>query len=161
MIDTLGQIDAVIEQHTREIQRLQVARSVILELANPNRVKGAVIEAKNRNQGITIQRIAPPPPQLAAPLAKITRKTKSAGVRRKDPKAVEINAMLSGKIVAALEEHGPLKSKELGDRIGFKKDDDRQRLYQRLYDLKVRGLVSKLEGGAYGLTAGAKESDAA
>jgi hypothetical protein len=72
MIDTLGQIDAVIEQHTREIQRLQVARSVILELANPNRVKGAVIEAKNRNQGITIQRIAPPPPQLAAPLAKIT-----------------------------------------------------------------------------------------
>lgn len=150
MIDALGQIDAVIEQHHREIERLQVARSVLLELtAQPNRVKGAVIEAKNRSQGITIQRISAPVDITPPTTTTSERKKPLTGKARQ--MSMEANAKLTDRIVTLLEKHGPMESKKLGDRIGFKPGENRQRLFQRVWDLKNRGAVVKLPDGRLAL----------
>jgi hypothetical protein len=179
MIDAIGQIDAVIEQHLKEIDRLNTARSVLLELtANPNRVKNAVIEKQNRGQGITIRRLGAPPvvshdPAAATkgavrPKSGAGPKTSPGGgngsVKAKsnaaksgqvaanhNPDTKAENTLLGNRILKALLQ-GPLDSPALGPLLGYGPGEDRQRMYQRLYDLRVNGFLERLPGKLYQIT---------
>lgn len=153
MTGYIEQIDDLIAKHRAEIERLEIARSVMVELAPPPKAK--VIEHRQPepvNGKITIRRV---PPQPAPVEAKAKAKGKAAKGPRLTPERQAAKKLLRDKILAALHD-GPIASGALIERFlpngTASSKNEKQTVYATMYDLKQAGVVVRGDDMVYSLT---------
>lgn len=139
----LQQIDAMISAYRKEIERLEAARTVIVQLQN-GEVRSPVLalksEAPQVSDKIVIRKIAGP--------------VKSKGKERRIKPAVDMPE-LTVRVTAALEAApGGLRNVEVCDAIGMKTAADEKRIFYALSKLVNERKVTKSEG-RYSLLHGA------
>lgn len=136
----IDQIDELIAHHRHELERLVIARSVLVDLSDGKSANPAVIEATN-GSAITIRRISNQPAQP-------TQKAKKSAPRpnRKAEKE-QIRQTILDDLRAMPQTSTTLIEKY---RPGGTKNE-KQVIYDTLYNLKLNGVIARAEDGIYSL----------
>lgn len=133
-VDAIAEIDALIENHMREVRRLETARDVLAEiLGKPKDKKTAPM--------FTVRRAAP-----AEATATAEKPKKSKQSKKKQSNAGKLGKLgdFAIKALLLLQDNPGATSDDLARLLDFgETTEDRKRLYNSLYTLKLRGDVTK------------------
>lgn len=140
MSSYIEQIGALLNQHRREVERLQIAAEVITELAQREADRPKVLHLKaetseKKTSGkITIRKVTGP----------ADRPKRS---HRDNPDRDRYRSSVLGYI----DEHGPTRTSELMEHLGLadSSKETKQVLYQVMYDLKRLGTLIRGDDMVY------------
>jgi hypothetical protein len=141
-MNDLQRIDARIAELRAELDRLEIARSVLSEL----HAAAPTLPPKGKANGaaFTVRRVEAPAGETKAPAAKASGKPKdrAATAARK--------AKVRQKVMAQIEA-GPVKSGDIIRKLHLREKSEKQEVYQALYDLNSKGLAVRDENAFYTL----------
>jgi hypothetical protein len=138
----LERIEARMTELRAELERLEIARSVLSELyaAAPTPPR----KDKANGAAFTIRRVEEP-----------AAKGKTAKPKRGSPDRKAAKAKVREKVLAEMA-NGPVTSGALCKKFKFHDAAEKQLVYQALYELKTEGRADRDEHSAYRLTASAE-----
>lgn len=135
----IDQIDELIADHRHELERLIIARSVLVDLAEEKTPK-PVIEATNGSP-ITIRRIgqssSTPPPKKAKAKPNSNRKAEKEQMRQLILNDLKDMPQTSTTLIQKYRPDGTKNEKQV--------------IYDTLYNLKLNGVIARAHDGIYSL----------